>query len=108
MLQEYVVISFSLVPVININGLDSTAWNHADVMYVADNDILILIAMAASILMFTALLGLTGTLLNSRPILATYTLLLWPALISMLAVGYTSYKRYAFSLDHKLNFSWSQ
>ncbi|KAJ4482503.1 Tetraspanin family-domain-containing protein [Lentinula aciculospora] len=83
-------------------------WNHADVMYVADNDILILITLAGSILMFTALLGLTGTLLNSRPILATYTLLLWPALISMLAVGYTSYKRYAFSLDRKLNFSWSQ
>ncbi|KAJ3790191.1 Tetraspanin family-domain-containing protein [Lentinula aff. detonsa] len=83
-------------------------WNHADVMYVADNDILILITLAASILMFTAILGVTGTLLNSRPILATYTLLLWPALISMLAVGYTSYKRYAFSLDRKLNFSWSQ
>ncbi|KAJ3801951.1 Tetraspanin family-domain-containing protein [Lentinula aff. detonsa] len=83
-------------------------WNHADVMYVADNDILILITLAASILMFTAILGVTGTLLNSRPILATYTLLLWPALISMLAVGYISYKRYAFSLDRKLNFSWSQ
>ncbi|KAJ3997921.1 Tetraspanin family-domain-containing protein [Lentinula boryana] len=83
-------------------------WNHADVMYVADNDILILITLAASILMFTAILGITGTLLNSRPILATYTLLLWPALISMLAVGYISYKRYAFSLDRKLNFSWSQ
>ncbi|KAJ3835205.1 Tetraspanin family-domain-containing protein [Lentinula raphanica] len=83
-------------------------WTHADVMYVADNDILILITLASSILLFTALLGITGTLLNSRPILATYTLLLWPALISMLAVGYTSYKRYAFSLDRKLNFSWSQ
>ncbi|KIK69930.1 hypothetical protein GYMLUDRAFT_212866 [Collybiopsis luxurians FD-317 M1] len=83
-------------------------WNHADVMYVADNDILILMTLAASILVFNALVGLTGALLNSRPILAVYTLLLWPAMISMLAVGYTSYKRYAFSLDHKLNFSWSQ
>ncbi|KAF9068586.1 hypothetical protein BDP27DRAFT_1223957 [Rhodocollybia butyracea] len=83
-------------------------WNHADVMYVSDNDILILITLGACILMLTGLLGLTGTLLNSRPILATYTLLLWPALISVLAVGYTSYKRYAYSLDHKLNFSWSQ
>ncbi|THV03198.1 hypothetical protein K435DRAFT_817367 [Dendrothele bispora CBS 962.96] len=83
-------------------------WDHADVMYVADWDIVFLATMAASILLLTALLGVTGTLLNSRPILATYSLLLWPALISMLAVGYTSYKRYAFRLDLKLNLYWSQ
>jgi hypothetical protein len=77
-------------------------------MYVADGDILILITLASSILLFTALVGTTGALLNSRPILAIYTLLLWPALISLLAVGYTSYKRATFSLDHKLNLSWSQ
>ncbi|KAF5367321.1 hypothetical protein D9757_010091 [Collybiopsis confluens] len=86
----------------------SESWNNADVMYVTDSDILILLSLSASILMFAALVGLVGTLLNSRPILAVYTLLLWPSLISMLAVGYTSYKRYAFSLDLKLNFAWSQ
>jgi hypothetical protein len=77
-------------------------------MYVADNDVLILITLSSSILLFTALVGMTGALLNSRPILAIYTLLLWPALISLLAIGYTSYKRATFSLDHKLNLSWSQ
>lgn len=77
-------------------------------MYVADNDILILITLASSILLFTALLGFTGTLLNSRPILAIYALLLWPALISILAVGYAAYKRSAYSLDRKLNLAWSQ
>ncbi|KAJ7599975.1 tetraspanin Tsp2 family [Mycena floridula] len=84
------------------------AWDHADVMYVADYDILILITLAGSILVFTALVGMTGTVLDSRPILATYALLLWPALLSMLAVGYSSYRRSTFSLDHKLNFSWSK
>lgn len=84
------------------------AWGHADVMYVADQDILILITLAAIILVFTSLLGITGALLNSRPILAIYNLLLWPAFMSMLAVGYTSYKRSNLSLDHKLNFAWSQ
>ncbi|KAF9468704.1 hypothetical protein BDZ94DRAFT_692198 [Collybia nuda] len=83
-------------------------WEHADVFYVADNDILILITLAASILVFTALVGISGVFLNSRPILATYAILLWPALVSLLAVGYISYKRTAFSLDHKLNLSWSQ
>jgi len=83
-------------------------WNQADVMYIADSDILILITLASAILLFTASMGTTGVLLNSRPILAVYTLLLWPAFISILAIGYISYKRSTFSLDHKLNLAWSQ
>jgi len=77
-------------------------------MTVADGDLLILITCSASVLLFTALLGMTGTLLNSRPILAVYTLFLWPAFISLLSVGYVAYKRDALSLDHKLNLSWSR
>ncbi|KAJ7258733.1 hypothetical protein B0H12DRAFT_1014784 [Mycena haematopus] len=83
-------------------------WNHADVMYIADNDILILITLAGSLLIFTSLVGLSGVLLNSRSILAVYTVLLWPALISLTAIGYVAYKRATFSLDRKLNLSWSQ
>lgn len=84
------------------------AWQGADVMFVADNDVLILITLTASILLFTSLIGITGTMLNSRPILAIYGLLLWPAMLSLLAIGYTSYRRYSLSLDHKLNLSWSR
>ena len=88
--------------------VDCVAWDHADVLYVADYDLLVLITLASSLLLFTFIVGMAGTILNSRPILAVYALLLWPAFISILAVGYTSYKRYAFSLDRKLNLSWSQ
>ena len=77
-------------------------------MVVADRDLLILITWAASMLLFAALLGVTGTLLNSRPILAVYAVLLWPAFISLLSVGYVAYKRDAYSLDRKLNLSWSR
>lgn len=77
-------------------------------MYVADNDILIIVTLTGSILLLTSLVGLTGTLLNSRPILAAYGLLLWPAMLSLLAIGYTSYRRYSLSLDHKLNSNWSR
>ncbi|TFK48778.1 hypothetical protein OE88DRAFT_1713886 [Heliocybe sulcata] len=83
-------------------------WMHADVMYVADYDILVLVTLSASILLLTSIVGLTGTLLNSRAILAVYALLLWPSLISMLSIGYTSYRRSALSLDRKLNLAWSQ
>lgn len=51
---------------------------------------------------------MTGTILNSRPILAVYALLLWPVFLAILAVGYTSYKRSAFALDRKLNRAWSE
>ncbi|KAI0783437.1 hypothetical protein C8Q75DRAFT_725855 [Abortiporus biennis] len=83
-------------------------WEYADVMYVADYDVLVLITMSSSLLLLTFLVGITGTILNSRPILAVYALLLWPCLISILAIGYTSYKRYTFALDRKLNLAWSQ
>ncbi|KAJ7196111.1 hypothetical protein GGX14DRAFT_376445 [Mycena pura] len=83
-------------------------WNQADVMYVADNDVLVLITLAGAILVFTALVGLSGVLLNARPILAMYTILLWPAFAALVAIGYVAYKRAAYALDHKLNLSWSQ
>lgn len=54
------------------------------------------------------MVGLTGVLLNSRPILAFYNLLLWPTLLSMCLVGYTSYKRGNLQIDRKLNQTWSQ
>ncbi|KDQ62102.1 hypothetical protein JAAARDRAFT_121690 [Jaapia argillacea MUCL 33604] len=84
------------------------AWDHADVMYVADYDVLLLLTLTSSLLLLTSLLGLTSTLLNSRPFLAYYTLLLFPCFISLLSIGYTSYKRSTFSLDRKLNLAWSQ
>ncbi|KAI0770672.1 hypothetical protein C8Q74DRAFT_1333987 [Fomes fomentarius] len=84
------------------------AWQFADVMYVADYDILVLLTLSSCILLLTALVGLCGALLNSRPLLAVYALLLWPALFSMLAIGYPAYKRYAFSLDRKLSGAWSE
>ena len=77
-------------------------------MLVTDSDVLILTTLCASLLLLAALVGLTGTLLNSRPLLAIYALLLWPALISLLSIGYVSYKRSTFALDRKLNHAWSQ
>lgn len=55
-----------------------------------------------------AVVGLVGTMLNSRPILGIYNLLLWPAMIGILLVGYTAYRKQALTLDRKLNQAWSQ
>lgn len=77
-------------------------------MYTAENDVLILATLTGSLLIFAGLVGMTGVFLNSRLLLATYAILLWPGLISMTAVGFITYKRFTFSLDHKLDLAWSQ
>ena len=50
--------------------------------------------------------GITGTLLNSRPILAVYVLLLFPSFLSFVSVGYLTYKKANFSLDAKVSEAW--
>ena len=76
--------------------------------YTADTDILVYITVASSIQLFTCLVGLCGVVLNSRPILAVYCLLLWPSFVSLAVVGYSGYKRSEFALNRKLNLAWSQ
>jgi hypothetical protein len=44
--------------------------------------------------------------LNSRPILAVYVLLLFPAFLSFVSVGYVTYKKANFSLDSKISEAW--
>ena len=83
-------------------------WEHAEVVCTADTDILIYVTVAASIQIFASLVGLCGVILNSRPILAVYCLLLWPSFVSLAIVGYASYKRSEFALNRKLNLAWSQ
>lgn len=51
---------------------------------------------------------MVGFILNSRQTLAIYTVVLWPALITMLSVGYLAYRRSTFALDRKLDLAWSQ
>ncbi|KAL7006325.1 hypothetical protein EMMF5_004211 [Cystobasidiomycetes sp. EMM_F5] len=85
-----------------------TAWDQADVLLVVENHLMIAITLSGVLCIMTAFIGLAGTLLNSRPILAVYVLLLWPALVSILVVGYMAFKKQNLNLDRKLNQAWSQ
>lgn len=58
--------------------------------------------------LLTGLTGVTGTILNSRKILAIYNVMLWPGLGCVLVIGYVAYKRLSLNLDLKLNQAWSQ
>jgi hypothetical protein len=66
------------------------------------------LTLASFLCLLTAVVGLCGTILNSRPILSLYAFLLWPTLVSLLVVGYSSYKRENLRLDRKLNMAWSR
>jgi hypothetical protein len=79
----------------------------APVLLITDSPALILLTFSSSLLLFSSMVGVTGTLLNSRPILAVYVLLLFPAFLSFVSVGYVTYKKATFSLDAKVSEAWN-
>ncbi|CAE6472443.1 unnamed protein product [Rhizoctonia solani] len=83
-------------------------WPKALIMRIVDYDILVMITSASLIVFGTSLFGICGTLLNSRPLLVIYCVLLWPSFAAMLVVGYVSYRRSAFALPSKMDQAWSQ
>jgi hypothetical protein len=85
----------------------SPAYPMAPVLLITDSPALILLTFSSSLLLFSSMVGVTGTLLNSRPILAVYVLLLLPAFLSFVSVGYVTYKKATFSLDAKVSEAWN-
>ncbi|KAH9971449.1 hypothetical protein BJV74DRAFT_783673 [Russula compacta] len=83
------------------------AYSLAPVLLITDSPALILLTISSSLLLFASLVGITGTLLNSRPIIAVYVLLLFPSFLSSISVGYLTYKKANFSLDAKVSEAWN-
>ncbi|THH17261.1 hypothetical protein EW146_g3513 [Bondarzewia mesenterica] len=84
-----------------------TAYTAAPMLLITDSPILILLTVTSSLLLLSSVIGTTGTLLNSRPFLAVYALLLFPAFFSLASIGYISYRKSHFALDRKLSEAWS-
>ncbi|KAG8852703.1 hypothetical protein FRB96_008559 [Tulasnella sp. 330] len=83
-------------------------WNHADIIRVGNETELIISTVAASVGIFTSLLGWAGLLLNNRAFLGFYTLFLWFTFGLLVTPGYITYKRNTFNLEGKTNFQWSR
>ena len=66
------------------------------------------LTLASILCILSAAIGIAGTVMESRPVLAFYNLFLWPTLFSITIMGYVSYKRLDLNLDGKLNESWSR
>jgi hypothetical protein len=84
-----------------------TAYPTAPILLITDSPALILLTFSSLLLLLASLVGIIGTLLNSRPILAVYVLLLFPSFISFVSVGYITYKKANFSLDAKVSEAWN-
>jgi hypothetical protein len=83
-------------------------WTHADVVRVGNRPELVLSTIAASLGVFTSLIGWAGILLNNRAFLAWYAFLLWITFAFLVAPGYISYKNHTFNLEGKINAQWSR
>ncbi|KAI0060573.1 hypothetical protein BV25DRAFT_1807194 [Artomyces pyxidatus] len=83
------------------------AYSAAPVLLITDSPAFVLLTFSSSLLLLASLAGITGTLLNSRPMLAVYVLLLFPSFISFVSIGYLTYKKANFSLDGKTSEAWN-
>ncbi|GAN10921.1 conserved hypothetical protein [Mucor ambiguus] len=48
----------------------------------------------------------TAIILNNRPLLAVYNLLMWPCLGMIAAIGYTAYRKSKWNIEGKLSYQW--
>ena len=83
-------------------------WTHADIIRVGNRGELIISTTAASIGVFTSLIGWSGILLNNRAFLAWYSFLLWITFALLVTPGYITYKKRTFNLEGKINSAWSR
>ncbi|KAH8928714.1 hypothetical protein BT69DRAFT_1276860 [Atractiella rhizophila] len=81
---------------------------NADVVLVVNHGLLLFITFTSCFTYLLSLLAFTSTLLNSRPLLTVYNVMLWPSLILVLAAGYQAYHLDHFNLDGKLSERWSR
>jgi hypothetical protein len=83
-------------------------WTHADIIRVGNKTELIITTTAASLGVFTSLMGWAGILLNNRAFLAWYSFLLWITFAMLVTPGYITYKKRTFNLEGKINSQWSR
>ncbi|ORZ03192.1 hypothetical protein BCR43DRAFT_466609 [Syncephalastrum racemosum] len=78
----------------------------ADVVIVGEKTLLLLVTVAGSLCLFTSVVGYFGTMLNHRPALTLYNLLLWACFGVIAAIGYSSYRKNKWNIEGKLSYQW--
>lgn len=83
-------------------------WAHAGVVRTGNHTELAISTIAASLGVFTSIMGWAGVLLNNRSFLAWHTFLAWMTFAFLVSPGYITYKRHTFNLEGKINAQWSE
>ena len=83
-------------------------FKHSDIILTANVTELTTSTVAATLGLFTCVIGWGGILLNNRAFLAVYTFLLWLVFAALVIPGYLSYKWRTFNLEGKVNSQWSR
>jgi xanthine/uracil permease len=66
-----------------------------------------LVVTATGVLcLFTSLVGFVGIVLNNRPLLAIYNVLMWPCFGMIAAIGYTAYRKAKWNIEVIYLTSW--
>ncbi|GAA5974559.1 hypothetical protein JCM11641_002089 [Rhodosporidiobolus odoratus] len=102
------VFSCSLAGLICALATYNKAWEGAEVALLVEAGEFGWLLATSVLLLPISLLGLSGALLNSRPLLAWHTFLLWPLLAFLLISSYTPYRRFHQNLEGKLDEAWSR
>ncbi|TEB24639.1 tetraspanin Tsp2 [Coprinellus micaceus] len=84
------------------------AFEHADIIRVANKTELVLSTIAAGLGLFTSVIGWAGILMNNRGFLAWYALFTWITFAFLVTPGYITYRKFAYNLEGKVNLQWSQ
>jgi hypothetical protein len=53
--------------------------------------------------LFTSLVGFVGIILNHRPLLAIYNVLLWPCFGLIASIGYTAFRKNKWNIEVRIN-----
>ncbi|KAI1311600.1 hypothetical protein EDD11_003340 [Mortierella claussenii] len=100
-------IACTVIMVMSWNGVEWTRqYLDSGIMMIANRNVLYVMMVAAPLGIFTAVVGYIGIFLQSRKVLAIYSILLWPLFALIASIGYICFRRNHVSLYQKLKFSW--
>ncbi|KAL0139327.1 hypothetical protein V8B55DRAFT_1522951 [Mucor lusitanicus] len=81
-------------------------YQSALVFLIGEATIVNLVTATGVICLLTSLIGFIAIILNNRPLLAVYNLLMWPCLGMIAAIGYTAYRKNKWNIEGKLSYQW--
>ncbi|CEP11838.1 hypothetical protein [Parasitella parasitica] len=81
-------------------------YHNALVFLIGQYTLVNMVTAAGVICLLTSLIGFAAIILNNRPLLTVYNLLMWLCLGMIAAIGYTAYRKSKWNIEGKLSYQW--